>query len=127
MTTDAEAPIAAQIENAGIGRKPLTPVHPRASSLQMGGLHLCCTRRARGEWTWLNEVETPLVEPVESYQVGVGPLGNPLRQWNTDKAELSLNATEVSELSTLHYGETIWVRQIGKFARSDPLRLTVIG
>jgi hypothetical protein len=56
------APVRAQLKNAGITRRPLSPVHPRVSSTANGNLKLCWSRRARGAWEWPDEVETPLVE-----------------------------------------------------------------
>jgi hypothetical protein len=120
-------PVIAEIENAGGSRKPLTPVHPRLSYPQPGSLHVCWTRRARGSWSWQDEVEVPLVEQSESYQLGIGPIEAPLMEWQLDKPEAQLVLGDIAaQLSGLQAGQALWVRQNGSFARSDPLFLTTL-
>ncbi len=123
---DDEAPVMADIENPGLSRKPLCPVHPRSAVLANGNLHLCWTRRARGAWKWLDEVETPLVEQTEQYQIGLGGLANPIAQWIAYEPELILDEADVAALSAAHSGHDLWVRQIGNFARSDALKITTL-
>lgn len=79
--------------------------------------------RARGGWTWLDEVEQPLVEQVESYEVGLGPASAPLRLWRTAAPELLIAAAEREALAAAYPGAIFWVRQAGSYARSDALSL----
>ncbi len=117
-------PVIAAIENAGASRRPLAPVHPRVSHDTDGTLNLRWTRRARGGWHWPDEVEQPLIEQQESYDVGLGPVDAPLRQWSSDSPMLNLDAATLAALRTEHPGAPLWVRQRGSFALSPPLLLT---
>lgn len=117
-------PVIATLENAGISQRPLTPVHPRITHDAEGALHLGWTRRARGGWHWRDEVEQPLIEQRESYDIGLGPVDAPLRLWATDTPALTLDAATLAALAADHPGAPLWVRQRGSLALSPPLLLT---
>ena len=117
-------PVIAALESAGISRRPLTPVHPRIALSSDGALTLRWTRRARGGWHWPDQVEQPLIEQQESYDVGLGPVNAPLRLWSTDAPTFTLDAAELISLSADHPGAPLWVRQRGSFAISPPLLFT---
>lgn len=119
---DAE-PEFASVRNSGRSRAPLAPVHPASRILPDGSLALEWTRRARGQWNWPDGVETALVEESESYEIGAGPAAAPLRSWITAMPRLTV---EVPELVDLPPGTTIWVRQLGSFARSPAVQLHLI-
>ena len=114
------------IANAGLSLKPLTPVHAATLRQSDGSLTLCWTRRARGSWSWRSGVDVPLVEESESYLVGIGPVSAPLVTWGTSTPRLELAAYTVASLVSDHSGETIWIRQQGTFAMSDPLALLTL-
>lgn len=121
-----EHPVLANFEGAGSTRKPLTPVHPRSSFDAQGAWQLCWTRRARGAWNWPDEVEAPLVEQAENYQIGIGPVSSPLIEWHSVEPLVSLDAAQVADISASYSGLDIWVRQTGSHARSDALRLAIV-
>lgn len=114
-----DEPASAVLESPGRTRRPLTPAHPRRVVDANGGLTLSWVRRARGGWAWLDEVDQPLVEQVERYEVGIGPLSSPLAIWVTEVSELALDASEAAALPA----GRLWVRQCGDFAKSLPLDL----
>ena len=118
-----EQPVLAAIENAGATRKPLCPVHPRYAATEAGGIALRWTRRARGAWFWNDGVDAPLNEEAERYLVGAGPVDHPLLQWEVFTPEIELGP---AILATLPSGTMLWVRQIGSFARSDPVQLSIL-
>lgn len=120
------APVIAQIAMSGITQRPLRPVHARADSLSDGSLVLAWTRRARGAWEWRDLVETPLNEETERYRVGLGNPQAPTLQWEVTEARLALSAATVANLAVAHAGQSLWVRQIGIHAASDPLLLHLI-
>jgi hypothetical protein len=122
---DSEA-VVAQILNPGLGVRPLVPVHGRSRVTESGGLLLSWTRRARGAWTWPDAIDTPLNEQAEDYLVGVGDIEAPALMWRTAQPQLELSAAQLASLAGVHSGEPLWVRQIGGFAHSHPLLLTVI-
>lgn len=119
-------PVVAPLENGGRTRRPLFPVQPRVHATPDGGLMLAWARRARGGWVWLDEVEQPLVEQAEAYEVGLGDPDKPHRLWATTTPQLQLASAEIAALSSLHPGQSLWVRQKGSFALSAPLHLTHI-
>ena len=119
-------PVLATLEAPGRTRRPLFPVQPRCVSDGAGGIVLGWTRRARGGWPWLDEVEQPLVEQVERYEVGLGEPENPARLWTVSEPSLALPAPEIASLAALAPGASLWVRQKGSFAVSPPLHLTIL-
>lgn len=121
-----EEPVFAAVEGVGRTRRPLLPVHPRAWPGPDGTLHLSWVRRARGGWTWLDEVEQPLVEEAEAYEVGIGAPDRPLRLWQTASPEFEISPAALAELASQYPGEAVWVRQRGTFARSRALHLALI-
>jgi len=116
-------PVVAQLANAGLSLNPLPPVHPRANRLPDGGLALQWTRRARGAWTWENQLETPLVEPTESYLVGLGDADQPVLRWEVGQPRLDLGPALLASLPASHSGLPLWVRQVGLHGLSEPLLL----
>jgi hypothetical protein len=118
-----DEPVYAALANAGLGRTPLGPVHPRATHESDGGLLFEWTRRARGAWGWLDGVDTPLVEEREIYRLGLGPLDAPFARWEVIESRLMLDGEARAALAAAHPGASLWVRQVGRFAQSDALLL----
>ena len=112
-----------QLRDAGLSLRPLSPVHPRAVFDEHGDLDLRWTRRARGAWSWPDEVEAPLVEQAQSYRLGIGPIEQPYRSWTTSAPMFRLTAEELADLRSTFASQPLWVRQIGTFAQSDALFL----
>ena len=119
-----DEPVYATLERSGSTRRPLSPVHPRQRYPREGGLELSWTRRARGGWHWLNEVEQPLVEQDETYEIGIGEPAKPERIWTSDQPRFDLSAASLADVAAAHPGQPVWVRQSGSYARSLPLLLT---
>lgn len=119
-----DAPVFAPLENAGLTRKPLSPVHPVCSVKSDGSWELCWQRRARGAWGWPDEVDAPLVEQSERYRIGIGPVLAPVASWESATNALTIDCALLVSLAASFPGATIWVRQIGSHAQSDSLRLT---
>ncbi|HYD23532.1 MAG TPA: phage tail protein [Croceibacterium sp.] len=120
------APVVSAIANAGATLRPLPPVHPRVASAADGGRLLQWTRRSRGAWAWPDGVELPLNEQAEAYLVGLGDAEAPTLRWELGRSRLELSAAAWAQLAADHSGQTLWVRQVGSAAMSDPLLLTVI-
>ncbi|MEY4836518.1 MAG: hypothetical protein RLZZ475_377 [Pseudomonadota bacterium] len=124
-TADAEAAIA-PLANAGLSRRPPTPVHPRLQIDATGAWELCWTRRARGHWRWDDGVDVPLVEEQEAYLAGYGPTGAPFMAWSLGEARLRLSQEERAALASAYGPAAIWVKQVGTFEHSHALCLAVI-
>lgn len=119
-------PVFAAVTRPGRTLQPLTPVHGSASLAADGTLALGWTRRARGAWTWLDEVETPLVEQSELYEVGVGPVSQPVSAWLSQGSAFVIPADERAAIAATNPEAAIWVRQIGSHSKSQALWLGAI-
>lgn len=119
---DAE-PIFSAIALRGISDRPPTPVHARSDHAADGALVLRWIRRARGAWHWPDAVDVPLVEERERYEVGCGPVANPLALYQTEVPQFALDPVM---LAALPAGTLIWVRQIGSYGRSPALLLATL-
>ena len=122
-----EEPVYAALENRGASRRPPSPCHPRMHRGADGTISLSWARRSRGGWAWLDEVDQPLVEQSELYEIGIGPAASSVRSFVSATPFLTLDAVTVSDLEASHAGAAIWVRQSGSFGKSFPLLLGTIG
>lgn len=120
-----ELPATSGIARRGSTLQPLCPVHPRVME-SGGGIVLNWTRRARGAWLWPDEVETPIHEQSEAYEVSYGPADMPLARWIVAAPTLELPAATLADLTTALPDGAFQVRQIGSYARSEPLLLAVL-
>ncbi len=111
------------LSNAGLSRRPPSPVHPRVRIETDAANLYSWTRRARGQWRWEDGVEVPLVEEREAYVVGYGPVGAPYLVCERGEPWLRLTMAERFALQTTHGPGALWVRQVGTFSQSPPLLL----
>lgn len=118
-------PVMTTIRGIGATSRPLTPVQPRAETME-DAVVLRWTRRSRGAWRWLDGVDVPLSEQAEAYLVGVGPADLPAIAWHVTEPSLTLPVETFAQLAADHPGAPMWVRQIGTAASSDPLLLTTL-
>lgn len=116
-------PVLARLDNAGLSRRPLMPVHPCMAVLPDLTWDLGWTRRARGAWHWHDGVDTELVEQTERYLVGFGPVDAPVRTWQLDGPHVRISLTERAALVAQAGSAWLWVRQIGTYALSPALPL----
>ncbi len=121
------APATSPVWLAGIGWRPLSPVHGRTITPSGGGLELHWTRRARGGWRWEDGVDLPLNEQREAYVVEFGPGSGPaMSRWDCDSPQLVLASGEWSALVTATPAGVFTVRQVGDRALSLPLVITPV-
>lgn len=118
-----EQAVVSALDNAGASHRPPCPVHPARTAHPDGSISFSWTRRARGQWTWLDEVEQPLIEEFERYLVGLGPVDTPLAEWVCTAPALTLTASDTASLRQSGIGMDFWVRQSGSFALSHPVHL----
>jgi len=119
-------PVYAELANAGIARRPLSPVHGSVGENPDGSIALAWCRRARGSWLWRDGIEVPLNEQTEAYAVGLGDTETPDLHWETAAAALQVDAATWASIRSQHAGKPLWVRQLGTAAASQPLLLTTI-
>ncbi|MFC3175223.1 phage tail protein [Novosphingobium bradum] len=118
------APVASDIACRGLTQRPLFPVHPRAVWLSDGSLQLGWTRRARAGWLWRDQVDTPLNEQAELYEVLLGSEADIIAMWETTQPQLTISAAVIAGLAAAHPGKPLIVRQRGSYASSASLHLT---
>lgn len=121
-----EEPVFANLQNRGLSRRALMPIAPKVRIQADNSWQLCWTRRARGQWTWPEGVEVPLVEEQELYRIGYGPTDTPFAIWETDRPQLLISQTERATLLAAHGPNQFWVKQVGSFGESPALQLTTI-
>lgn len=113
--------VVSPIGNAGLTLRPLAPVHGRAMTTPDGGMLLNWIRRGRGAWLWLDEVDTPLNEATELWEIGFGPLQNPILLWQTPSATLEIAPAMAADLRAGSNEHVFAIRQVGRQSRSLPL------
>ena len=118
-----DSPALAILENAGRSRQPPSPVHGSLVQNDDGSITLSWIRRARGQWRWPDEVDLPLIEETERYEVGFGPPSDPARSWTVASPFLLIAEPDIAALGAQAGGAGFWVRQIGSYAKSEPLLL----
>jgi phage portal protein BeeE len=64
-------------------------------------------------------------EQAEAYVVGLGDTEQPALRWELGLPVLELSAATLAQLASEHPGQALWVRQVGSFATSPPLLLTI--
>lgn len=119
-----DIPAFATLDADGHSRQPPPPVHARRVIAANGNWQLCWTRRARGQWRWPDFIETPLIEEQESYQLGIGSIGQPLISWQVASPRFELEAGMIASLSQSAPQAPVWVRQLGTFGFSLPTLIT---
>ena len=102
--------------------RPLAPTNLSAVLTAGGDLSVTWMRRSRGGFAWLDEVDAPVGESQEQYRVAIVGAA----------AELDLATVEpsvtvaASDLASLGSGAaTVEVRQIGDWAASRPVQVTI--
>lgn len=123
-------PVASPLLLAGLGSRPLAPVHGRTQRLADGSLRLSWTRRARGGWRWSDGVDVPLAEEAERYLVTFHDLrqaGSDLCGWTVSTAALALSTDELADLAAVAPNGAFHVRQQGTRALSLPLSIGLPG
>lgn len=122
-----EEPALAEVENAGASLRPPSPVHAHMTVAADGSLDCSWVRRARGQWNWPDEVDLPLVEEMEVYEVGFGAIDAPHRLWAAPSPSFHLESVTSDALLSSHGPGPFWVRQVGSFGKSDALLLGQLG
>ena len=124
--TRDDEPVIATLANAGLSRRPLTPVHPRVEVAPDATSEWCWTRRARGQWRWDDSVDVALIEETEAYLVGYGTVAAPFAAWSVSEPRFRLSQEERLSLLAAFGPAPLWVWQIGTFGNSHPLLLDEI-
>jgi hypothetical protein len=101
--------------------RPLSPIDLRAT-FAGGTLSGSWTRRSRDGWSWVDDVDAPLAEPVEQYAVSLQALGGTIER-TVESPAVSLTAGELAPAGS--GAATLSVRQIGGWAASRPAQISL--
>jgi hypothetical protein len=118
-------PVRFGVLNPGFTSRPLAPVHGRSRWLADGGCEISWVRRSRGVWTWPEEVEVPLNEEAELWEISAGLQGTPLRVWQISETRLIIDGATIAQFASVPEFRTLSIVQIGRRSRSKPLHLTI--
>ena len=115
-------PVSATSIAEGKAITPLSPVHGRAVWNQDGSVDCTWKRRSRLDLGWVGNVDQAQVEQQESYRVALYANDMSVREWVIGENILRVSAQEIVE-ANVPQNASLWfsVRQIGRFAQSDPL------
>lgn len=113
-----QVPATAAVTGAGSTRRPYRPVRVRARLGPGGEITIDWVRRARGAFAWLDEVDVPLNEIEEAWDVSYGDSENPVARWRTRESRLVLDAATLAGLAAAP--AQFAVRQVGAVSLSKP-------
>lgn len=113
------APVVAAIASPGRALEPLSPVHGKAELLADGAVRLSWVRRSRGSWCWSDEVDAPLHEEREAWDIVLGDPEAPLARWTSTTSSIVVPPSATS--SSASGSSRFLVRQIGRRSMSKPL------
>lgn len=117
-------PVEAVVEVTGEAIRPPAPVHLRTEPDGADGQIISWTRRSRNGWRWVSGADVPLGEESERYELRVLDGETLLRRVETTIAQWTYDAAAISADGS---GERIIeIRQIGSFASSRPVRVTMV-
>lgn len=116
-------PVTAPIADIGATLRPLEPVKGAITAQTDGSRLVTWTRRARGGWTWLDEVDAPLSEPSEAYEIrAIDGSGDQL-VWEATQPQLTIDAAQWGTLIAKPAPRRLEIRQVGTASLSRPLTL----
>ena len=102
--------------------KPLSPVHGRAYRNSDGSIDLEWKRRSRLDLGWVDSVDQVQVEDQESYQVALYANEISMGEWVVAANAFRISASDFAAAGSPQNAlPTFHVRQVGRFAQSDPL------
>ena len=122
VTVSDRAGSTASVEFAAECVRPLSPVDLSAELDESGSLSLRWTRRSRGGFGWLDEVDAPVGESREQYSVTVAGTAAELELLSAEP-NLDIAAADLAQLGS--GAATIDVRQVGDWAASRPSQFTI--
>lgn len=115
------APIAAPIVNSGIFMRPLSPVKPCTEIMADGSRRISWVRRARGAWQWRDEVDAPLPEVEERYEIRARMTSGEWLSWSTTSPSITIEPANWFRISGAETAPVLQIRQVGQSSLSYPL------
>lgn len=118
--------VEAHLAAPGRALRPLLPVHVTAVHRE-DGAHVAWVRQSREGWQWPDGVDVPLGEEAERYRIALrGTSSGRALEVETSTPERSFTPDEVQDFRAAgDLSLEITVRQVGRFALSEPAHLTL--
>ncbi len=108
------------VPSAARALRPLSPVHGYMRAAADGAIEARWVRRSRADHGWRDQVDLPIGEVRELWQVMLVPAVPGLGPWDCPESRLVLDA---ALLAVIPAGSALSVRQVGDFGLSPPLVL----
>ena len=108
------------VPSAARALRPLSPVHGYVRAAADGAIEARWVRRSRADLGWRDQVDLPIGEGRELWQVMLVPAVPGLGPWDCTESRLVLDA---ALLAVMPAGSALSVRQVGDFGLSPPLFL----
>lgn len=119
-------PVSASAMIAGYAVRPFTPVHGEVTRRQDGSVSLSWIRRSRIDHGWQDGVDHPLDEDSEAYMVTAFAEAEELASFPTVTSRLTIPAIQIGNWGALGIQSiNLQISQIGRFAKSAPLTLSL--
>lgn len=126
MGAGDEEPVTASINPIARAITPLSPVHFAARALSDGGIRLDWHWRSRVDFGWQDGIEQPCPEIMPLFEIRLFNESGTLALWEVAGTEFEVPAASLSALEATA-GEFVQfeIRQIGRFARSVPVAVSL--
>ena len=108
------------VPSAARALRPLSPVHGYLRDAADGAIEARWVRRSRADHGWRDQVDLPVGEGRELWQVMLVPAVPGLGPWDCTESRLVLDA---ALLAAIPAGSALSIRQVGDFGLSPPLVL----
>ena len=108
------------VPSAARALRPLSPVHGYVRAAADGAIEARWVRRSRADLGWRDQVDLPIGEGRELWQVMLVPAVPGHGPWDCTESRLVLDA---ALLAVMPAGSALSVRQVGDFGLSPPLFL----
>jgi hypothetical protein len=119
-------PVTKTLSVEGNAIRPRSPVHGLLFRESDGAIKLSWRRRDRIDTGWKDEVDLPMSEDELRFEVQLRSNGQLLQTWSLATESLFVSAAELALLPIATGSLLIWeVRQIGRYALSRPLTVSV--
>ena len=108
------------VPSAARALRPLSPVHGYMRAAADGAIEARWVRRSRADHGWRDQVDLPVGEGRELWQVMLVPAVPGLGPWDCTESRLLLDA---ASLAAIPAGSALSIRQVGDFGLSPSLLL----
>jgi Putative phage tail protein len=121
------APVARSILVEGSAIRPPKPVHGAIEKLDSGDIQLRWQRRDRLVHGWVDGTDIPNSDGTNEFEVQLFVAGALVASWSATQSSIIVTASEISGLA-IEPSTVLEFRivQVGRFAKSPPLALSVI-